>query len=80
MVPAGQRRQGGVYVRRGAHVERHPQHGLSSQAPAGLYYPGDPGFPGNSGMNIVWSNLAPRVGVSWDPNGDGRTSVRADTV
>ena len=37
------------------------------QAPAGLYYPGDPGFPGNSGMNIVWSNFAPRVGVSWDP-------------
>jgi hypothetical protein len=47
------------------------------QAPAGLYYPGDPGFPGNSGMNIVWSNFAPRVGVSWDPNGDGRTSLRA---
>ena len=47
------------------------------QAPAGLYYPGDPGFPGNSGMNIVWSNLAPRVGVAWDPRGDGRTSVRA---
>ena len=47
------------------------------QAPAGLYYPGDPGFPGNSGMNIVWSNFAPRLGVSWDPRGDGRTSVRA---
>jgi hypothetical protein len=47
------------------------------QAPAGLYYPGDPGFPGNSGMKTVWSNIAPRVGVSWDPKGDGRTSLRA---
>ena len=47
------------------------------QAPAGLNYPGDPGFPGNSGMNTVWSNIAPRVGVSWDPGGEGRTSVRA---
>ena len=47
------------------------------EAPAGLYYPGDPGFPGNSGMNIVWSNIAPRVGVSWDPKGDGRQSIRA---
>jgi hypothetical protein len=47
------------------------------QAPAGLYYPGDPGFPGKSGMKTVWSNLAPRVGASWDPNGDGRTSLRA---
>ena len=47
------------------------------QAPAGLYYPGDPGFPGNSGMKIVWSNVAPRAGVSWVPKGDGRTSLRA---
>jgi len=47
------------------------------QAPAGLYYPGDPGFPGNSGMKTVWSNIAPRAGVSWDPKGDGRTSLRA---
>src|SRR6185503_5494606 len=46
-------------------------------APAGLYYPGDPGFPGKTGMRTVWSNVAPRVGVSWDPKGDGRTSVRA---
>jgi hypothetical protein len=57
------------------------QNGIRStvypQAPAGLYYPGDPDFPGSSGMKTVWSNLAPRVGVSWDPNGDGRTSVRA---
>jgi hypothetical protein len=28
-------------------------------------------------MKTVWSNFAPRVGVSWDPNGDGRTSLRA---
>jgi hypothetical protein len=46
-------------------------------APAGLYYPGDPDFPGNSGMKTVWSNIAPRVGLSWDPGGDGRTSLRA---
>ena len=46
-------------------------------APAGLYYPGDPGFPGKTGMRTVWTNLNPRVGVSWDPRADGRTSVRA---
>ena len=39
------------------------------QAPAGLYYPGDAGFPGKTGMRTVWSNIAPRVGVSWDPEG-----------
>jgi hypothetical protein len=46
-------------------------------APPGLHYPGDEGFPGTTGMKTVWSNVAPRVGVSWDPRGDGRTSVRA---
>jgi hypothetical protein len=47
------------------------------QAPAGLYYPGDQGFPGNSGMRTIWSNIAPRVGLSWDPGGNGRASLRA---
>lgn len=46
-------------------------------APAGLYFPGDPGFPGKAGMKDVWGNLAPRIGLSWDPKGDGRTSIRA---
>ena len=47
------------------------------QAPPGLAYPGDPGFPGKAGMHAEWLNLQPRVGLSWDPAGDGRTAVRA---
>ncbi|MGH9253572.1 MAG: carboxypeptidase regulatory-like domain-containing protein [Vicinamibacterales bacterium] len=47
------------------------------QAPPGFTYPGDAGFPSKAGMESVWFNVQPRVGVSWDPNGDGRTSVRA---
>ena len=46
-------------------------------APAGLHYPGDPGFPGKTGMRTVWSNVEPRVGLSYDPKGDGRTAIRA---
>jgi hypothetical protein len=46
-------------------------------APAGLYYPGDPGFPGKTGMRTVWENVAPRLGVAWDPKADGRTAIRA---
>jgi len=47
------------------------------QAPPGLSYPGDEGFPTKAGMYAEWLNLQPRVGVSWDPKGNGRTSVRA---
>jgi hypothetical protein len=46
-------------------------------APAGLIYPGDPGFPGLKGINNQWGNFAPRFGLAWDVSGDGRTSVRA---
>jgi hypothetical protein len=47
-------------------------------APAGLIYPGDTGFPaGKSGMEKQWLNLSPRAGVAWDASGDGRTAVRA---
>jgi hypothetical protein len=47
------------------------------QAPPGLHYPGDPGFPGKAGMHPEWLNVQPRVGLSWDPTGGGRTAVRA---
>jgi hypothetical protein len=47
-------------------------------APPGFTYPGDAGFPnGQAGMETNWLNFAPRVGLAWDPNGDGRMSVRA---
>ena len=49
-----------------------------TNAPAGLIYPGDTGFPsGTSGLNNQWLNFAPRLGLAWDVNGDGRTAVRA---
>jgi len=46
-------------------------------APAGFYYPGDPGFPGKSGIDNQYWHFTPRVGLAWDVTGDGRTSVRA---
>ena len=47
-------------------------------APAGLIYPGDPGFPeGKTGLNKRWLNFSPRVGLAWDVTGDGRTAVRS---
>ena len=50
-------------------------------APAGVFYQGDPQFPvgGNDSTVITnkWDKLAPRLGLTWDPLTDGRTVVRA---
>jgi hypothetical protein len=59
-----------------------------NNAPVGFYFPGDPGFPGvdcrpNGGLCNVqgvykkWWEFTPRVGLAWDINGDGRTSIRS---
>src|SRR5262245_27103644 len=50
-------------------------------APPGLIYPGDEGFPsGKTGLNTQWWNLAPRVGFAWDVRGDGRLAVRSSNA
>jgi outer membrane receptor protein involved in Fe transport len=46
-------------------------------APPGVFFNGDPGFPGLSGQYTKWWNFSPRLGLAWDVTGDGRTSVRA---
>ena len=48
-----------------------------NNAPYGFYYPGDQGFNGTSGMSTRLLLFAPRLGLAWDPKGDGRTSIRA---
>ena len=47
-------------------------------APAGLIVPGDPQYPaGNSPEESKYNNWAPRAGLVWDPQGNGRMTIRA---
>jgi hypothetical protein len=46
-------------------------------APAGLTFPGDPGFPGKSTTTGKINQFAPRIGLVFDPRGKGEEVVRA---
>ena len=46
-------------------------------SPPGLVYSADPGTPGKGAMFTRWANFSPRLGLAWDPQGNGNTSVRA---
>jgi hypothetical protein len=46
-------------------------------APAGLIFPGDAGYPGKAATFNNLKQFAPRLGLIWDPQGNGKMTVRA---
>jgi hypothetical protein len=46
-----------------------------SNAPAGLFFKGDTGIP-DAMWNAKKTNFAPRIGLVWNPHGDGRDTIR----
>ena len=49
---------------------------INPTAPVGLLFPGDAGVSRGI-VHTDNNNIAPRLGIAWDPMGDGRTAVRA---
>ncbi len=45
-------------------------------APPGIFYIGDPGYPSNAFSFSRLSDLEPRVGLVWDPAGNGKQTIR----
>jgi hypothetical protein len=44
-------------------------------APAGLFFPGDPGIPRANWNGSLW-NFAPRLGLVWSPSASGKDTLR----
>jgi hypothetical protein len=54
------------------------QSSLFQNAPPGLVFPGDKQYACGKSLNCPqWDKFLPRVGVVWDPFGDGKSTVRA---
>jgi hypothetical protein len=66
-----------------AFVRERFEQGLKSvtypNAPAGMVFPGDPGFEylaEGKNHRDQWNNFAPRFGLVWDPRGDTQQTIR----
>jgi Carboxypeptidase regulatory-like domain len=46
-------------------------------APPGITFPGDAGFSGKSDTSKHIWDFSPRIGIVWDPRGNGRETLRA---
>ena len=66
---------GGTYYSQSA-FEAGTRSKVFVNAPPGIFYIGDPGYPSNAFSFSRLSDLMPRVGLVWDPSGSGKQTIR----
>ncbi len=73
IIPADYFHRGAVFSL--ANFEANQHSSVYTTAPAGALFYGDPGVPRGFAPNH-WSNFSPRLGLAWNPRGDGRETIR----
>jgi len=73
MPPVDIRPVGSLFDRAAFDEGRHSK--VFVNGPAGMFYFGDPGVP-QAFTNSQLKNFSPRLGLVWNPHGDGRDTIR----